>query len=101
MSEYLIAGLSFIVLIGFGAVLLFIYALYTYKPPVPPVVEPTNCNTSHNFQARYHSEPIGEPLRVHIGTDWCGESDLWEQRRGEKKTYIYDVCTRCGMITKL
>ena len=50
----------------------------------------------HNFQPRYNTEPPERPLPKFSA--WAGGvTDMLKALT--KRTYIHDVCTRCGQTT--
>ena len=47
----------------------------------------------HNFEPRYDEEP---GLSVEMGPKWRREDVLAIFDATRKRTYVHDVCTRCG-----
>ncbi len=62
----------------------------------------------HKFEARYSTETAqpNQPLTfAQIGVERMSEytfSELFEvnARQSEKRTYVHDICTRCGFQVK-
>ena len=51
----------------------------------------------HNFEARYHSEPVSAEASLK-------NADTYDLKmyfdHNTKKTYVCDVCTRCGKVIR-